>query len=704
MAIETKYRTCNLCEAICGLEIQVENNKVLSIRGDENDTFSRGHICPKAVGLKDLHEDPDRLKKPLIKKDGEWQETTWDKAIAYSARSIVDLQIDYGKNAVAVYQGNPSVHNLGTSLFSPDFVRSLKTKNRYSATSVDQLSHHLAAETMFGNGLFVPVPDINRTDLWVIIGGNPMVSNGSMMTAPDIRGRMRDIQERDGRIVVIDPRFTETSEKANEHIFIKPGTDIWLLLGLMNFIFQNDKIKLGHLEDSIDTSKIESIEKIVASFDLDLVAARTKISKENLSKFYTDYCNAKRAVLYGRIGISANRYGGLCHWAINTLNILSGNFDTEGGAMFANPAVNVSSKKSPVIRFGRWHSRVRNLPEYGGELPSSTLAEDILEPGEGQIKALVTSCGNPVLSVPNGRKLDEAFESLDFMVSIDIYLNETTRHADVILPPATGLETPHYPIGFHNLAIHNTANYSEPAVEKSEGTLYDWEIFSRLKKAVEEYRLEKTGEEKSDKPEFTLEQKLEFLLQFGPHKLSLEELKKNPHGLDLGALEPQLPKRLITPDGKLNIYPDIYADALKSLVDSQGEEDHEFLLIGRRNLRSNNSWMHNLHRMTKGPNTCTALVHPDDAETYNIKTGDQIKIRSRVAAVEIEAEVSEEIMKGTISIPHGWGHNREGTRLQTASAKAGVSFNDLADDQLVDELNGVSVINAIPVSIEAKMQ
>jgi anaerobic selenocysteine-containing dehydrogenase len=700
MAVETKYRTCNLCEAICGLEITVEDNTVLSIRGDEKDTFSRGHICPKAVGLKDLHEDPDRLKKPLIKKDGEWIEATWDEAIKHAARSLVDIQIKYSKDAVAVYQGNPSVHNLGTSLFSPDFVRSIKTKNRYSATSVDQLGHHLAAETMFGNGLFVPVPDINRTDLWVIIGGNPMVSNGSMMTAPDIRGRIRDIQEREGRIIVIDPRYTETSEKADEHIFIKPGTDIWLLMGMLNFVIANDKINLGHLADAIDYTKIEAIAKAVESFDLDLAAAKTKISKERLSKFYTDFCNAKRAVLYGRLGISANKFGGLCHWAINTLNILTGNFDTEGGAMFTNPAVNVSSKKSPIVRFGRWHSRVRNLPEYGGELPSSTLAEDILEPGDGQIKALFTSCGNPVLSVPNGRKLDEAFESLDFMVSVDIYLNETTRHADVILPPATGLETPHYPIGFHNLAIHNTANYSDPAVEKSEGSLYDWEIFSRLKKEVEAYRLEITGEEKSDKPEFTLEQKLGFMLQFGPHKLSLEELKKHPHGIDLGALEPQLPERIITPDGKLNIYPTIYETGVQNLINSHDEEEHEFLLIGRRNLRSNNSWMHNLQRMTKGPNTCTALVHPEDAEAYNIKNGDNIKIRSRITAVEIEAEVSDEIMKGTISIPHGWGHDREGIRLHTASAKAGVSFNDLADDQLVDELSGVSVINAIPVSIE----
>jgi len=430
------------------------------------------------------------------------------------------------------------------------------------------------------------------------------------------------------------------------------------------------------------------------------VAAKTQISPDVIEQLCKEYLEADKAVMYGRLGVSAGKQGGLCHWAINTLNILSGNFDQEGGAMLTHAAVSINLKKYPSPRFGRWHSRVRNLPEYAGELPSSTLAEDILEPGEGQIKALVVSCGNPVLSVPNGKKLDEACESLDFMLSIDIYLNETSRHADVILPPATGLETPHYPIGFHNLAIHNTANYSDAAVDKSAGTKYDWEIYQALQQEIEAYRAEKTGEEKSDKPVYTLEQKLDFLLQFGPHKLSLEELKKHPHGIDLGPLTPQLPQKLVTNDGQLNLFPKIYEDALNKLISASDEnKDNEFLLIGRRNLRSNNSWMHNLPRMIKGPNSCTAMINPSDATSHNIKPGDLIRIKSRVNEVEIEAEVTDEIMAGTISIPHGWGHDREGIRLGKASAKAGVSFNDLADDQLVDPLSGVSVINAIPVSI-----
>ena len=700
MAAIKKYRTCNLCEAICGLEIDVKENKVLAIRGDKNDVFSKGHICPKAVGLKDIHEDPDRLKKPLQKVNGEWIEISWEKAIDFTAKQLVDIQLANSQNAVAIYQGNPSVHNLGTTLFSPDFVRAVKTKNRYSATSVDQLAHHLAAEYMFGNSLMVPVPDIIRTQFWLILGGNPIVSNGSLMTAPNIRGKMRDIQARGGKIVVVDPRRTETADKSDQHIFVKPGTDVWLLLSMLHIILYVDKLKLVHLTDCIDPKAIEEIKKAVAPFTPEKAELMTGIPSQTIQSLTEEFTTSQSAVCYGRLGVSASHHGGLCHWAINTINILTGNFDQEGGAMFPTPAVNVSGKKSAVPKFRRWKSRVRGLPEFGGELPSSTLAEDILEPGEGQIKALVTSCGNPVLSVPNGQKMDEAFTSLEFMVSIDIYLNETTKHADIILPPATGLETPHYAIAFHNLAVHNSAKYSDPAVEKEEGTKYDWEIFQELQKAYLKFKEEKTGEATPENPEYTLEQKLDFFLNFGPHKLSLAKLKEHPHGIDLGPLETQLPKRLLTDNQQLNIFPIIYQSALLDLLAEKVTEDSSFLLIGRRNLRSNNSWMHNLERMVKGPNSCTAIIHPNDAERLNISNGDMLEISSSVSTVNIEAEVSDEIMVGSISIPHGWGHHRDGIKMGVASKYAGVSFNDLADDKITDKLSGVSVINAIPISVQ----
>ncbi len=695
----TKYRTCNLCEALCGLSIEVEDNKVLSIKGDKEDVFSRGHICPKAVALKDLHEDPDRLKTPMHKVDGEWKSISWDEAISITAQRLYDVQQKSGDNAVAIYQGNPSVHNLGTALFSPQFVRALGSKNRYSATSVDQLAHHLAGEYMLGHQFLVPVPDINRTDFWLILGGNPMVSNGSLMTAPDVGNRLKSIQKRGGQVVVVDPRRTETADKADKHLFIRPGTDIYLILAMMKIVLDEELMDLEQISGSIDVKQIAQIKEALKGFTVVNAARATGVSTQEIEELTRAFCAAKSAVCYGRLGVSATTYGGLCHWAINTLNIITGNFDRPGGAMLTSPAVDLARSKSGKKRFRRWSSRVRGLPEFGGELPSSTLAEDILTPGEGQIKAMVTSCGNPVLSVPNGRKLDEAFDSLEFMVSIDIYLNETTRHADIILPPATGLETPHYGLAFHNLAIHNSTKYSEAVLPKEEGTLYDWEIFSKLQRAYE--KLTKSEEELS--PQFTLEQMMEMTLSMGSSGVTFQELKKHPHGIDLGPLKSSMPGRLKTDDKKINLFPEIYQDPLAGLI-AEPLSESDLLMIGRRHLRSNNSWLHNSYRMVKGRPRCTMLMHPDDAQDRGIANGDTVVVKSRVGQEEIVAEISDEMMKGSISIPHGWGHNRPGTRMSIAEEHAGVSMNDLVDDMAVDALSGVSVINAVPVEVFVKSE
>lgn len=690
----TKYRTCNLCEALCGLAIEVEDGKVTSIKGDKEDTFSRGHICPKAVALKDLHEDPDRLKRPLEKVDGEWHEISWEDAINKTAKRLYEVQQANSKNAVAVYQGNPSVHNLGTSLFSPGFVRALGTKNRYSATSVDQLGHHLAGEYMLGHQFLVPVPDINRTDFWLILGGNPMVSNGSLMTAPDVGSRLKAIQKRGGKVVVIDPRRTETADKADQHLFVRPGTDIWLILAMLKIVLDEDLMEMKHLADHTHAAQITEIKDLLADITVVNAARMTGISEEEIRKLTHEFCAAPSAVCYGRLGVSAAHHGGLCHWAINLLNIITGNFDRPGGAMLTSPAVDLSLSRSSKKRFRRWKSRVRGLPEFGGELPSSTIAEDILAPGDGQIKAMVTSCGNPVLSVPNGRRLDEAFASLDFMVSIDIYLNETTRHADIILPPATGLETPHYGMGFHNLAIHNSAKFSEAVMPIEDGMLYDWQIFSKLQRAFE--KLSKSEEELS--PQFNLEQMLEMTLQMSGSGMTLSTLKEHPHGIDLGPLQSTMPDRLKTADKKIDLIPDIYKEAIPDLLTEELNED-QLLLIGRRHLRSNNSWLHNSYRMVKGRPRCTMLIHPDDAAKRDISNGDRVAVTSNVGTEYIAAEISDEMMKGSVSIPHGWGHTRKGIRMNIAAEHAGTSMNDLVDDMVVDKLSGVSVINAIPVEV-----
>ena len=702
MSIKTHYRTCNLCEAMCGLEIKTEGQEILSIKGDKADPFSRGHICPKAVALKDIYEDPDRLKFPIKKTAEGWVQITWEAAFKEVIERIKAIQSKYGMNAIGVYQGNPSVHNLGTSLFSPGFVRALQTTNRFSATSVDQLPHHLAATTMFGHPGLMPVPDIDRTDFWLILGGNPLVSNGSIMTAPDIAKRLKAIQKRGGKVVVIDPRQTETAAKADQHIFIKPGTDVWLLLAMIREVFEHNWLKLNHLKPLIDPKELAKLQALVAPFSVEIAAKHTGIDVLTIQQLSRHFAEADRAVCYGRMGVSTVEFGSLCQWLIHCLNILTGNMDMPGGFMLASPAFDTIGKpKGKKRELGRWKSRVRGLPEFNGELPSVTLAEEILTPGEGQIKAMVTSCGNPVLSVPNGKKLDEAFESLEFMVSIDIYLNETTRHADIILPPATGLETPHFDIAFHQLAIRNTVKYSEALFEKEAGMKYDWEIFLELTKRYQMDHL-------PDDP--TLRQKMELQyylnpeiildaqLRKGPYSLPLAEVRKQPHGIDLGPLQSQFPERLHTLDKKIKLVPEIYEKDLQRL-DQVAPSNGHLRLIGRRHLRSNNSWMHNSQRLVKGKDRCTLLMNPEDAKQRNLEQGQEVQVKSRVGTVKIPLEISDEMMPGVVSIPHGWGHHRKNTKLKIAQAHAGTSVNDLTDELFIDQLTGNAAVNGVLVEV-----
>lgn len=694
-----KYRTCNICEALCGLAIEVEGNRVISIRGDQEDVFSRGHICPKAYALKDIQEDPDRLRFPLRKLKSKWVQVSWEEAMDYAAEQLIALQEQYGTDTVAIYQGNPTVHNVGSFLFSGGLIRSLKTKNRYSATSLDQLPHHLAADFMFGHQFLIPVPDLKRTDFWLILGGNPLVSNGSLMTAPNVGGELKAIQARGGKVVVVDPRKTLTARKADQHLFIRPGTDVWLLLAMVHHALYQNRFELGQAKSFVHPDQLETIKKALRKFTPALAAEITRIPESEIISLSDAFLSAPSAICYGRLGVSVTKHGSLCHWAINLLNILSGHFAAPGGVIFTKAAIDLSKRELKEKRFARWHSRCRGLPEFNGELPTATLAEDILKPGNGQIHGLITSCGNPVLSATNGQQMDRALASLQFMLSIDIYLNETTRHADLILPPATGLETAHLGIPFHNLAIHNTLKYSEPTLDKAKGTLYDWEIFNRLITAIKQKRAKKEGTTISVVEQPGLEQVLDQLLSLGPYSIRLDDLKKQVHGIDLGPLSgSNLGDKLQTEDGKIDLFPKIFQLALEDL-EKPGLNPDQLLLVGRRNLRSMNSWLHNSFRMVKGKETCVVQIHPEDAAQRGIKTGNWVEIQSRVNTIMIKAVVTEEVGPGTLSIPHGWGHDKAGTRLQVANRHAGVSYNDLADEQQVDPVSGNAALNAIPVEI-----
>ncbi|MCA9578417.1 MAG: molybdopterin-dependent oxidoreductase, partial [Myxococcales bacterium] len=621
------HRTCSLCEAMCGITLEVHAGKVLSTRGDEQDPFSQGHVCPKATALADLHDDPDRLRQPMRRERSGFTPITWDEALDEAAERIHGLQRRHGNDAMAAYLGNPNVHNMGAMLFGPVMLRALRSKNRFSATSVDQLPHMFAGYYMFGHQLLLPVPDVDRTDFLLMLGANPLASNGSLMSAPGIRRRLDGIRARGGQVVLVDPRRTESARCASEHHFIRPGTDALFLLSLLHTVFARDAVRLGNLQGL--TRGLEDLRDATSGFSPVFTAVHTGISAETVDGIATRLLEARRAVVYGRMGASTQRFGGLCAWLVYALNAITGNLDREGGAMFTQPALDslASAGGFGISRgsHGRWRSRVRGLPEFGGELPVSVLAEEMLTPGTGQIRGLLTMAGNPVLSTPNGAQLDRALAKLDLLISVDPYINETTRHAQLILPPLSPLERPHYDLALHLLAVRNTAKFSEPTFEPKEGALDDWQIHVGLAR-----RLAALRSGRLDKEVFRLraleaagpERMLDVALRVGPYGaganllrdgLTLKKLRENPHGEDFGALQPCLRARLPEAHPYVELAPAPMIADLERLRASMSEDAGQLLLIGRRHVRSNNSWLHNSERLMKGRDRCTALIHPDDA-------------------------------------------------------------------------------------------
>ena len=681
------YRTCNLCEAMCGLKITYKEKKVISIVGDKKDPLSKGYICPKSLALKDLYEDSDRLKTPIKRVENGWKKISWTEAFDEVEHQIKKIQEQYSNDAVATYQGNPNVHNLGSMLYGGPFLKSLKTKQKYSATSADQLPHHIASLKMFGHQMLIPIPDIERTDYLLILGANPGASNGSLLTAPGFSQKIKNIQKRGGEVINIDPRYTETSKISSDHFFINPGKDALLLLSLLHVIFEQGIDKKTHLSSHL--KGLEEIKKIIKQYPPQKTASIIGIDSLEIQKIAKNFMNSKTAVCYGRMGVSTQEFGGICQWLINVINIVTNNMDKAGGAMFTEAAIDLvfmTGMKGKVGNFDRYRSRVHDLPEYSGELPVATLADEMIVEGEGQIKMLICTAGNPVLSTPNGKKLEKALEGLDFMVSIDIYLNETSKYANIILPSTNGLETLNYDLVFHQLAIRNTAKLSEVLFEKDENQKHDWQILNELTERI-------TGK----KNPLTPEMMLDSMFQFSSYKdanLSVKKLKENPSGIDLGALQPLLTKRIFTPDKKINISPKFFINDLKrldkELFNANGEDktNYPFALIGRRHLRNNNSWMHNSKLLMKGKNRCTVLMCPKDANNLSITNHQKIRITSNVGSIELPVEISDEMKEGVLSIPHGFGHNRQGTKIKLAEENAGESINDLTDDYNIDKLTG----------------
>jgi anaerobic selenocysteine-containing dehydrogenase len=692
MARESRFRACPLCEAICGLELQYEGPDLVAIRGDAADPFSRGHICHKGNALLDLEADPDRLRAPLRRRGSEWEPIGWDEALAEAGERLAAVQREHGNDAVAAYLGNPNVHHFGHIAYLPPLLKSLRSKNIYSASSVDQWPHQLVDWLMYGHQFLLPIPDIDRTAYMLVLGANPVASNGSLMTAPGAEKRLKALAAR-GRLVVVDPRRTETAEIASEHHFIRPGSDAWFLLALLQEV-----LALGPPSVQAYAGKLHGLDEALAAIvamDTGDVAGRTGIARAEIARLAREFRAAPQAVAYGRMGVSVQAFGSLCQWLIQLLNLVTGNLDREGGALPNEPAFPVTGPGTSPGNRGRWHSRVRGLPEFAGELPVATLAEEIRTPGPGQVRALLTCAGNPVLSTPDGRALDAALASLDFMVSVDVYLNETTRHAHLILPPASPLTQPHYDLHFNAFAVRRVAKLSPPMRERSAAERADWEILDRLGAA----HAAAAGKPWRDLP--PPRDLIAAGLARGGSGLDLAQLDAAPHGIDLGPLRPSLLSRLETASGAIECAPPLLMAELARLAAVAVDAPGTLRLVGRRHVRSNNSWMHNAPRLVKGKPRHQLLMHPADLAARGLADGDRVRVSSAVGSVVTDVVASEDLMPGVACLPHGFGHARPGTRQARAAEVAGASYNDLTDSTALDGPSGNAALNGLAIEVAA---
>jgi anaerobic selenocysteine-containing dehydrogenase len=729
------FRTCPLCEATCGLEVTHQEESVIRIRGDQDDVFSRGFICPKGSTLGKLDQDPDRLRTPLIKRDGVHEPATWDEAFAVIESRLGPIIAEHGPDAVGVYLGNPNVHSMSGVLYPRVLLKMLRTKAIFSAATVDQMPKHVSSGLMFGHPDLIPVPDLDRTSYLMMLGANPHESNGSLATAPDWPGRLRAIRERGGKVVVVDPRRTRSARDADEHVFITPGTDPAFLFALAHVLFDEGLVDLGDLQPHV--SGIDEVAGAVEGFAPEVVAGTCGVEADRIRRLARELAAAPTAAVYGRIGTHTAEFGTMASWMVDVLNTLTGNLDRAGGAMFSH-AAHEQPRSRRGFQLGRWTSRVRGLPEVRGELPVSTMAEEILEPGRGQIKALITIAGNPVLSTPNSDRLDEALAGLELMVSIDVYLNETTRHADVILPGVSPLRRAHYDFAFNQLSVRNVANYSPPLFPLPGGTPDEWQIMLRLGavasgqgagadldalddgvfammvgsavsnpassvggRSPEEIFAETNGDRGP-------ERMLDFLIRTGPYGdgygadpagLTLERLEAAPHGVDLGPLHPRLPQALCTPSGVVELAPEaLLADVPRLRALLARERNGGFALIGRRHVRSNNSWMHNIDVLVRGKDRCTLQINAKDAERIGVGHGAQVKVTSPAGMLVVPVEITEDIMPGVVSLPHGWGHDLEGSAMSVAADRPGVNSNRLSTGAM-DPVSGNAVLNGIAVEV-----
>ncbi|MFF4769982.1 molybdopterin oxidoreductase family protein [Streptomyces sp. NPDC001255] len=706
--MKTALRTCPLCETSCGLRLTLDDDdSVVRVEGDKDDPFSKGFLCPKGAALGRLDEDPDRLTQPLVRVDGQLRPASWEEAFDEVHRGLNATMAAHGRDAVALYFGNPTFHTMAGFLYRQPLTQVLGSRNVYSASTVDQMPKHVASGLMFGDPMAVAVPDLDRTDYMLILGANPVESNGSLCVAPDFKGRLRAVQERGGKVVVVDPRRTRTAELADEHLFIHPGTDAGLLFGIVHTLFAEELVSVD-----VEVTGLDELRSLARGFAPETVERACGVPAATIVRLARELAAAPSASVYARIGTCTAEFGATASWLVDVINVLTGNLDRPGGVMFAKTAGLEIFRSGQPFATGAWRSRVRGLPEVLGEFPVATMADEMETPGEGQIRALLTVGGNPALSAPGAPRLARALSGLDFMVCVDPYLNETTRHANVILPPPRILQSPHFDFLVQIIMVRNYARFSPPVLPLREDQYSEAAILAKLLLVLagqgpdsdpaggEEMLL---GQLLAAAPGLReildgadgTERILDALLRLGSYGLSLEAMRQAPHGLDLGPLLPRLPEILCTASGKVDLAPPTLAADVPRLLRRLRGPVPEMVLIGRRHLRSNNSWMHNVAPLVGGSNRCTLHVHPRDVARFGL--GERARVRSAAGELEVPVEVTETVMPGVVSLPHGWGH--EDTGQTVARRHAGVNANALTDELVVDPVSGNAVFNGVPVRV-----
>ncbi|WP_406167031.1 molybdopterin oxidoreductase family protein [Streptomyces sp. NBC_00996] len=736
----TALRVCPLCEATCGLTLTIEGTRVTGARGDRDDVFSKGFICPKGASFGAVDGDPDRLRAPLVRKGGELREATWEEAFDAVAAGLRPVVEQYGPHAVGIVLGNPNVHTMAGALYPPVLLTALRTHSLFTASTVDQMPKHVSSGLLYGDANAIPVPDLDHTDHLLLIGANPLESNGSLCTAPDFPGKLKALRARGGTLTVIDPRRTRTAKLADRHVAIRPGTDALLLAAMAYVLFEEKLVDLGALAPHV--RDVDELAEAVHDFTPEAASQACDVDADTIRALARELAAAPTAAVYGRIGSCTVPHGTLASWLVDVLNILTGNLDRPGGALFPQAATDRTPRPAGPghgFALGRWRSRVSRHPEAKGELPLSALAEEIDTATEdgSPVRAVIAVAANPVLSAPDGDRLDKALGALDFMVSVDPYLNETSRHAHVVLPPPPPSQSAHHDFAFNTLAVRNQVRYNRPAVPLEQGRMAETEILARLVlaatgmhgadpsavdamvidstlgKSVTEAHSPVHGRDPKELADRLTgvngsERRLDMMLRLGPYGdgfgarpdgLSLAKLLAHPHGIDLGPLRPRLPQPLKTHSGKIELLPGPIVDDLPRLRDALRERPAALVLVGRRHLRSNNSWMHNVPALTGGSNRCTLHIHPEDAERLGLADGAAVRVKGAGGEVTAPAEITDAVRRGVVSLPHGWGHDRPGTRMSHAALDPGVNVNQLLDGSLLDPLSGTAVLNGVPVEL-----